>query len=66
MDDKDAIKDEIIEAQKLLIESLELAVKVADERNEIQRCRISARDEQIDLLKGMVELSQQAVTLLKS
>lgn len=62
MDDKDAI----IEAQKLLIESLEFTVKVADERNEIQRCRISARDEQIDLLKGMVELSQQAVALLKS
>lgn len=66
MDDKDAI----IEAQKLLIESLELTVKVADERNEIQRCRISARDEQIRLLdqivKETMELGLKALNLAKS
>lgn len=66
MDDKDAI----IEAQGLLIESLKLTVKASDERNEIQRLRISARDEQIRLLdqivKETMELGLKALNLAKS
>ena len=66
MDDKDAI----IEAQKLLIESLEVTVKASDERNEMQRLRITARDAKISLLeeilKEATELGLKSLKLVES